>query len=168
MKRILLLLLVVFFSKVYCQAQATDSLGVRVSYFLSSTCKICQFYSLEIKAIYQEYHKKGIEFTGLFPGKLESDSSLKSFKELYQIPFDLKLDNEKHVKWNATITPEVFVTNSSGEILYHGRIDDAYFSVGKRRARVKNRELRNVLDALSQGLAVRASHVPAIGCIIEK
>lgn len=139
-----------------------------VSYFLSSTCKICQFYSIEMREIYRDYHKLGFDFVGLFPGKLESDSSLQSFKELYQIPFDLKLDSEKHVKWNATITPEVFVTDSAGEILYHGRIDDAYFSLGKRRARVKNRELRNVLDSLTQGLAVPASHVPAVGCIIEK
>ncbi len=151
-----------------CYSQSERKEHYTVSYFLSSTCKICQFYSLEIKAIYQEYYKEGIEFTGLFPGKLESDSTLLSYKELYQIPFDLKLDSEKHVKWNATITPEVFVTNSAGDILYYGRIDDAYFSVGKRRARIKHHELRDVLDALMKEEALSTQHVPAVGCIIEK
>ncbi len=162
--KLLSVFLLLFCISAFSQEKAKYS----VSYFLSSTCKICQFYSIELREIYADYHEQGFEFVGLFPGKLESDSSLKLFKELYQIPFDLKLDSEKHVNWNATITPEVFVTNSAGDILYHGRIDDAYFSVGKRRARVKNRELRNVLDALTQGLAVPALHVPAVGCIIEK
>ncbi len=168
MKKILMILLVVSFSRGYCYSQARDSFGVHVTYFLSTTCKICQFYSIEMRDIYKEYSARGIEFEGLFPGKLENDSTLQSFKELYQIPFTLKTDDDKHVEWNATITPEVFVTNSAGDILYYGRIDDAYFSVGKRRARIKHHELRDVLDALMKEEALSTQHVPAVGCIIEK
>jgi hypothetical protein len=41
--------------------------------------------------------------------------------------------------------------------------------LGKRRAHVKNRELRHTLDYLfANGPPVTVAHVPAIGCIIEK
>lgn len=150
------------------QSQA-DKKEINVIYFLSSTCKICQFYSIELNSLYQDYASKGIHFRGLFPGRLETDSTVAEFGRVYSLPFPLKIDKyEEHRSLNATITPEVFVTNRSGEVLYHGRIDDAYFSVGKRRARVKNHELRNVLDVLLTGEEAPSLHVPAVGCIIEK
>jgi len=140
-----------------------------VTYFLSSTCKICQFYSIELNNIYQDYASKGFNFRGLFPGKLETDSTVSDFGKVYGLPFLLHTDKkEEHRSLNATITPEVFVTDKNGVVMYHGRIDDAYFSVGKRRTKVKNHELRNVLDALAQGQKIPSLHVPAVGCIIEK
>lgn len=140
-----------------------------VTYFLSSTCKICQFYSIELNSLYQDYASKGIDFRGLFPGRLETDSTVAAFGQVYGLPFRLEVDKQdEHRSLNATITPEVFITNTSGEVLYHGRIDDAYFSVGKRRARVKYHELRNALDALLSNQAVAEKYVPAVGCIIEK
>lgn len=171
MKRlsVLALILVCFVSLQSIAQSHADGKEINVTYFLSSTCKICQFYSIELNGLYQDYASKGIHFRGLFPGKLETDSTVTEFGKVYSLPFPLKIDKyEEHRSLNATITPEVFVTNKSGEILYHGRIDDAYFSVGKRRARVKNHELRNVLDVLLKGEVVPALHVPAVGCIIEK
>jgi hypothetical protein len=72
-----------------------------------------------------------------------------------------------HRRLNATVTPEVFVIHNDS-VMYHGRIDDSFVRVGKRRAHVKNRELRNALDRILQGGMVEINHVPAVGCIIEK
>jgi hypothetical protein len=72
-----------------------------------------------------------------------------------------------HRQLNATVTPEVFVIRNDS-VMYHGRIDDSFVRVGKRRAHVKNRELRNTLDRILQGGQVEVYHVPAVGCIIEK
>jgi hypothetical protein len=72
-----------------------------------------------------------------------------------------------HRKLTATVTPEVFLIRNDS-VMYHGRIDDSFVRVGKRRAHVKNRELRNALEAILQGQQPEVSHVPAVGCIIEK
>ena len=72
-----------------------------------------------------------------------------------------------HRALNATVTPEVFVLRNDS-VVYHGRIDDSFLRVGKRRAHVKNRELRSVLDSILQGRSVQVHFVPAVGCIIEK
>jgi hypothetical protein len=101
-------------------------------------------------------------------GPLLTDSTVRAFREEYAIPFSVERDDSLHRLLNATVTPEVFVLNNKS-VFYHGRIDDSFVRVGKRRAHVKNRELRNALDhLLANGAPITANHVPAIGCIIEK
>ena len=140
----------------------------QVIFFLSPTCKICQFYTLEMQTLYKDY--AGLfAFRAVMPGTLVSDSSATAFRETYGIPFPVSRDvlNE-HMSMNATVTPEVFVVNGAGEVVYHGRIDDAYVAIGKRRTIVKHHELRDVLEAISTGMRIETKNTPAVGCIIEK
>ena len=140
---------------------------LKVAFFLSPTCMICRYYALEMRAVSAEYSGRGVEFIGYAVGPLLNDSLGSSFREEYKIPFPVRLDDEMHRKLNATVTPEVFVIRNDS-VMYHGRIDDSFVRVGKRRAHVKNRELRNALEAILQGQQPEVSHVPAVGCIIEK
>ena len=144
------------------------SAQVQVLYFVAPTCPICKFYTLEMKAIAKDYSDSDIEFKALAVGPLLTDSTVRAFREEYAIPFSVERDDSLHRILNATVTPEVFVLNNKS-VFYHGRIDDSFVRVGKRRAHVKNRELRNALDhLLANGAPINANHVPAIGCIIEK
>ncbi len=140
---------------------------VKVVFFLSPTCTICQFYALEMRKLVSDYSTKEVEFVAYAVGPLLSDSVLKVFRTEFQIPFPVELDDTMHRLWNATVTPEVFVIHHDS-VVYHGRIDDSFVRVGKRRAHVKNRELRSTLDLILQGSPVEVNHVPAVGCIIEK
>ncbi len=138
-----------------------------VAFFLSPTCMICRYYALEMQAVAADYSGSGVEFIGYAVGPLLNDSLVNSFREEYKIPFPVRLDDEMHRKLNATVTPEVFVIRNDS-VMYHGRIDDSFVRVGKRRAHVKNRELRNAVDNILKGQQPYVSHVPAVGCIIEK
>ena len=140
---------------------------LRVAFFLSPTCTICRFYALEMRNLSSEYGGKGVEFVGYAVGPLLNDSIVEAFRSEYQIPFPMLHDDVMHRRLNATVTPEVFVIHNDS-VMYHGRIDDSFVRVGKRRAHVKNRELRNAIDCILQGGAVELNHVPAVGCIIEK
>jgi hypothetical protein len=140
---------------------------LKVAFFLSPTCTICRFYALEMRSLSADYNARGVDFVGYAVGPLLNDSVVDAFRVEYQIPFPVMLDDEMHRRWNATVTPEVFVIQNDS-LLYHGRIDDSFVRVGKRRAHVKNRELRNAIDSILQGGEVAISHAPAVGCIIEK
>lgn len=141
---------------------------VEVVYFLSPTCPICRFYTLEMKAISADYADAAVEFRAYAVGPLLTDSTVTAFEQEYRLPFEVLLDDTMHRRLNATITPEVFVLQD-GQVVYHGRIDDSYVRVGRRRAHVKNRELRDVLESVMRtGQPILNVHVPAIGCIIEK
>jgi hypothetical protein len=144
-----------------CSAQ------LKVAFFLSPTCTICRFYALEMRDLTSDYGGKGIEFMGYAVGPLLNDSIVQAFRTEYKIPFPIEIDEVMHRRLNATVTPEVFVIQNDS-VMYHGRIDDSFVRVGKRRAQVKNRELRNTLDRILRGSTVEVSHVPAVGCIIEK
>ena len=140
---------------------------VRVAFFLSPTCTICRYYALEMRELSVDYAADGVEFIGYAVGPLLTDSAVASFQEEYKLPFPIVLDDTMHRTLNATVTPEVFVLRND-TVVYHGRIDDSFLRVGKRRAHVKNRELRSAIDSILQGRSVDVPFVPAVGCIIEK
>ena len=140
---------------------------IQVIYFLSPTCKICQFYSLELRDVYDNYGPQQVKFMAYVPGALVTDSTLNEFQHNYQLPFPVVKDDFLHRQMNATVTPEVFVINRD-ELVYHGRIDDSFVRVGKRRTHVKNRELRITLDTLLAGRSPDVHYAPPVGCIIEK
>lgn len=140
---------------------------VRVTYFLSTTCKICQYYTLTLREIEKEFGQNNIQFRALFPGQLESEETLNEFKSLYQIPFSCELDSTEHFRINATVTPEVFV-EMNGQVIYFGRIDDSYVAIGQRRYKTKNHELRDVLNNILANKPIATIFVQPVGCIIEK
>ncbi|MCC6600505.1 MAG: redoxin domain-containing protein [Crocinitomicaceae bacterium] len=141
----------------------------RVVFFISPSCKICQYYALPFRDFYHNYHADGFRFEAFVPSKQFSEEDVQEFKKKYRIPFSVSKDTMAlHNQWDATITPEVFVLNKNDEILYHGRIDDSYQAIGKRRQVVQNHELQSVLDRLAGGETGPFENEPAVGCLIEK
>lgn len=137
--------------------------------FLSETCPICQSYTLPLKELWKKYQDKGIRFVGVFPNHYVTQKDIEEFKKTYQIPFALQSDSMAVFtkKFNAGITPEVFVENDSGQLVYSGRIDDSFYAVGKRRKVVTTHELADALADIESGKAVRVSKTQAVGCIIN-
>lgn len=140
---------------------------VEVIYFLSSTCKICQGYALELRNLQKEFESRGVLFHAYFPGQLENDSTISSFLEKYQLNIKGSVDSTKHYLWNATVTPEVFLWVND-TLAYHGRIDDSYYGLGKKRYKTQKRELRENLINVLEGKGISATFVQPVGCIIEK
>ncbi len=67
----------------------------------------------------------------------------------------------------AEVTPEAVVFGKGGKILYHGRIDDNYASLGKKRAAARRHDLIEALDDIAAGRDVREKQTKAIGCTIQ-
>ena len=67
----------------------------------------------------------------------------------------------------AKVTPEAVVVAKSGKVVYHGRIDNRYAALGKKRSTATQHDLLDALDDLAAGRPVRTSQTKAIGCSIE-
>jgi AhpC/TSA family len=67
----------------------------------------------------------------------------------------------------ATVTPEAVVIGKSGQVLYHGRIDDGYAAFGKKRAAATEHDLIEALNALASGKPLKKTETKAIGCLIQ-
>ena len=142
--------------------------GINVIYFLSPGCTICQFYTLRMREFSEKYRYSGVAFHGVFSSSLCNETSIEEFKLKYLIPFEISCDSSLHEKFHATVTPEVFVVDVSGEVLYSGRIDDSYAAIGKRRPKAKHHELRDAIDAILKGDTVKIIRTEPVGCIIQK
>jgi thiol-disulfide isomerase/thioredoxin len=141
---------------------------LRVVLFMAPQCKICQYYSLTLRQLYEQYSTKGVHFEAFMPGEWITDSIADAYQTRFRLPFDVNPDQTLHYELGATAVPEVFLLDEDGKVLYHGRIDDSYEAIGKRRTHVKHHELKNALD---DALAQRMPSVPfvqPVGCIIEK
>ena len=66
----------------------------------------------------------------------------------------------------ASITPQAFVIDRSGEIRYRGRIDNLYAALGTTRQQVTSHDLREALDAVLAGGKVPRPETEALGCFI--
>jgi peroxiredoxin len=146
--------------------------GLTVYIFLSETCPICQSVTTELKKLHQQFHPMQVEFIGFFPDGILSDSKTReAFGKKYGLSFPLQLDSGQLFtrKFHAEITPEVVVVNNENEtILYRGKVDNSFASLGKRRTVVTEHYLRNALESWMKGKKILLSETQPVGCIIQK
>lgn len=174
MKQIIFLLIGLLYFTVG-QAKSTPSPTsqdkITVYVFLHEACVISQYYTLPLRQMHEEYANENLQFVGLFPNASSQVDKIQAFKESYKIPFALQIDEEqvKTEAFGATITPEVVVYNETqAEIMYQGRIDDAYARVGQRKRVTNTSELKDVLEAIANNQAILVRKTPAVGCFITK
>ena len=65
------------------------------------------------------------------------------------------------------VTPEVCVFNSSGTVVYRGRIDDRYRAGGASTGATPVSDLARALDELLSGKDVSVARTRAMGCPIQ-
>ena len=65
--------------------------------------------------------------------------------------------------FGAERTPEAFLFDASGKLVYHGTIDDNAQSPGE----VKERYLRDALQALVDGNKIAVAETKSLGCTIK-
>mgnify|MGYP000601080722 CR=1 FL=1 len=142
---------------------------VVVYIFLGEECVISQHYTLQLRALHEQFVDKNIEFKGYFPNPNSTMETVDAFKEKYQVPFDIKLDKAQlqMMKFGVQVTPEVVVFKpETQEVLYQGRIDNTYFQVGKRRRVTTTFELKDALIAIQNNKKIAVEKTEVIGCFI--
>jgi len=137
--------------------------------FLSTECPLSQKYTLPLKQLEKKYAGDEVKFIGVFPGANVSDTSIKSFSEEYDLDFALLRDENLELTHflNATITPEVFVLDNKGNVIYSGAIDNWFAEVGKKREVVTEHYLDDALGSLITEKEIKVKKTIAVGCIIE-
>jgi thiol-disulfide isomerase/thioredoxin len=141
----------------------------RVVVFLSDTCPICQKYTPTLRALHEQYRSAGAEFVGIFPDPFTTNADIATFQDQYPCGFALQRDSARTLakRLEARTTPEVFVLSEQGAVLYRGRIDNEFPSLGVRRTVVTERNLDDALRAITRGSSPRTKQTRAVGCAIE-
>jgi len=126
---------------------------------------------LELNRILKKYPSELLQFEGIFPNlDLSNMESMTEFKRKYQLQFPLELDiNQLLVKkFNATVTPQVFLVETQTEkIIYSGKIDNSYERVGKRRKVVNEHFLESAIENYQNQISISPVQTNPIGCYIN-
>ena len=81
----------------------------------------------------------------------------------FAFPYVVDATSEVAVAFGATRTPEAYLFDASGKLVYHGAIDDN----ASDAAAVEVPYLKNALNAVIAGKAVPAAKTKALGCSIK-
>ena len=133
--------------------------------FIATQCPVSNAYNTRMVSLYNDYKSKNIMFVGINANKQESIEEMKQHAADHGFEFTILKDDKNIIanKFGASVTPEIYVLNSSLDILYHGRIDDS-----RRESSVASQDLRKALEEILAGQQVSASETKAFGCTIKK
>ena len=156
-------------------APFTSAGRASVVFFVATDCPVSNSYAPEIQRVCREYGPRGVECSLIYedvdthPSTAHLDQLVRTHLQEYGYAgFTAVVDRDRRAatQVKASITPQVFVIDHSGEIRYRGRIDNLYAALGKTRQQVTSHDLRDALDAVLAGGKVPHPETEALGCFI--
>lgn len=143
--------------------------SLNVYVFIAEECPISIYMAKPLKEAVKQFGMQAT-FHAVFPSSKSTQATAKQFLKDYDLPqFEILLDTDQSFSTNlgATVTPEVAITNSqTDELLYRGRISNAYAALGRMRHGRRINDLVNMLTRITKGEKITPPWLPAIGCFI--
>lgn len=137
--------------------------------FLSPECPLSENYTMQVTEYTNRYKGDDIIFYNVFPGRFYSREEIASFTNEFRLDNPTLLDPDylltKYV--NATITPEAFLLDESGAILYSGAIDNWAIVLGQQRREATTFYLVDAIRNHLDGEPIETASAKAVGCFIE-
>jgi len=134
--------------------------------FVATKCPVSNAYNGRMAAIAKEYAGKRVAVVGINSNATEPAPDVVAHAAKNGLDFTILKDpgNKVADAWGATRTPEVFLLDPRGVVLYHGRIDENQDDP----AGVRSPDFRNALDAFLAGKPVPKAETKAFGCTIKR
>lgn len=139
---------------------------VRVLLFVRTDCPITNRYAPELARIAQEFASEPVRFWLVYPDATTTTAAIEEHVAAYHFPGEPLHDahHELVKRAHATVSPEAAVFNASGELMYHGRIDDRYVDIGRARSAAQTHDLEDAIRAVLAGKPVALAETRAVGC----
>lgn len=154
--------------------KTTSTARLRVVCFLGCDCPVAKLYAPRLKRLAQQFAPQGVEFVGVNSNPQDSLAKLAQYAKDHglddsSIDFPMLKDHDGQValRFGATRTPEVFVIDSLGQVIYQGRIDDQY-RPGVVTDQPTRDDLRIAIQEYLAGEVVSIPATTAAGCRIAK
>lgn len=133
--------------------------------FIATRCPVSLAYDGRMTKIASTYQAKGVTFYGINSNKQEPASEVAEHAKQKGYTFTVLKDagNKIADKFDAHVTPEVYIIDSKGTLVYHGQVDDK-----QNETQVTNRPLVAALDAILAGKPIPEAENRAFGCSIKR
>ena len=133
--------------------------------FVATQCPVSNAYNERMEKLYEDYEAKGIAVIGINANNTEPAAEVKAHAASKGLKFTILKDDGNKIadRFGANATPEAYVLNASGKLVYHGRIDNA-----REVANVTTNDLRQALDEMLAGKAITKTEAKSFGCSIKR
>lgn len=139
--------------------------------FLSNHCPFVKHLAAELAVFAREYEEKGLAVVGICSNDVANypdDSPAKMAAEVgvrgYTFPYLFDESQEVAKAYQAACTPDFFLFDGEGGLVYRGQFDDSRPSLD---VPVTGADLRAACDALLDGKAPSPAQTPSVGCNIK-
>jgi hypothetical protein len=135
-------------------------------FFLGSLCPCTDAHKHSIMELMSLAPQKGVRLVAVFPNKGESEELIEHFFKGIGFKMDYIIDSTNRLvkDFGARKTPEVFLVDEKGRVVYSGPIDDSVENLGQ----VKNAFLKNAVLELAEGRPVSLRRAEGSGCWIVR
>jgi peroxiredoxin len=133
--------------------------------FVATQCPVSNAYNARMQKLAQDYRARGVNVVGINSHSTEPASAVKQHASENNLSFTILKDDGNRVadRLGARVTPEAYLLDASGKLVYRGRIDNS-----RSGDSVSSNDLRDALEAVLAGKAVERAEVNAFGCSIKR
>ena len=133
--------------------------------FIATKCPISNDYNQRMADLAREYIARGFAVIGINPNRTEPADEVARHAAEKALGFAVLKDPDNRVAdyLSASVTPEVFLFDTTWVLRYHGRIDDS-----RNPANITATDLRVALDAMAAGKTIESAETKAFGCTIKR
>jgi peroxiredoxin len=146
-----------------------DGADFLILLFMANRCPTARVYTDRLKAIQDDYGKKGVQLIGInsdnqYFFSLESLPNMATVATERSLNFPYLKDSDQTLakSYGALVTLHAFVLDRERKLRYRGRVDDS-----RDASKVTSSDLRNALDDLLEGTQVRVPETRPFACSID-
>ncbi|GAB4459186.1 MAG: hypothetical protein OHK0029_21390 [Armatimonadaceae bacterium] len=133
--------------------------------FIGTQCPVSNAYNERLTKAAAKYASKGVQFIGINSDRDEPIAEVAAHAKKNSFGFPVLKDagNKIADRFEARVTPEVYVTDANGVLVYHGPVDNSQNLEG-----VSERYLEAALDSVLAGKPVATNFKRPFGCTIKR
>src|SRR5260221_14685845 len=133
--------------------------------FISVQCPVSNGYNERMEKLAEDYKARGINVIGINSNVTEPVSAVKAHAADKHFSFTVLKDDGNKIadRLGATRTPEAYVIDANGKLVYHDRIDNS-----QNTANITANDLRSALDEMLAGKPITKTGGAAFGCTIKR
>ncbi|HEY3330643.1 MAG TPA: thioredoxin family protein [Capsulimonadaceae bacterium] len=133
--------------------------------FIATKCPVSNDYNERMAALAKTYTARGFAFAGINSNVAESTAECAAHARDNKLSFSVLKDAGNVVAdaYGATKTPEAYIIDAKGVLVYHGRIDNS-----RDLADVRTHDLSDALDNVLAGKTIAQAETKAFGCSIKR
>ena len=133
--------------------------------FIATRCPVSNAYNERMEKLWQDYKTRGINVVGINANSTEPATEVKSHAAEKHLTFRILKDDGNKIadQWGAAVTPEAYLLDAAGKLVYHGRIDNS-----RNGDAITSNDLREAVDQMLAAKPIAKTEAKAFGCTIKR